>query len=117
MANAAILVGLNMIDSVNFTRRQYAIMTGLAVIGNACVIKGCRDESGRLMALDTIGVGRYMVVVFSGRCIAIVTGSAIVGYALVIECRTSKRRRVVAHAAILCGRYMWRINLGIFSGS
>ena len=65
--------------------------------------KGGRLETGSLMAVPAITVGRYMEIGFSGGGNAIVARLAdiIDTDKLVIKAGTGKGRRVMAHRAIL----------------
>jgi hypothetical protein len=78
-------------------------MTGHTVIHDADMIK-CRGFKTRgLVTVDTITVGRYMVIVFSGGGIAIVTGHTVTYDVLVIKMSAGKHRSVMAQRAILDG--------------
>jgi hypothetical protein len=100
VADAAILVGLNVIDRIDFARGQYPVMAGLAVIHDTGVIKRRGYKARGLVTLNAITVGGYVVLRFAGRGVAVMTLRTITGYTLVIEGGAGKAFRVVAQAAI-----------------
>jgi len=101
VADTAILGSRNM---AGFLRRgKTGTVTGRAVIHDASVTKGRRLETGSLMTVPAISVGRYMEIRFSGGSSAVVARLAgiIVTDKLVVEPGTGKSRSVMAHRAIL----------------
>lgn len=77
------------------------------------MVEDRRSESGSLVAIDAIAVGRYVIVVLTRGGSAIVTLNTVIRYVLVIERGLRKRRGHMAHRAILgADRDMRRIGLG-----
>ena len=104
MTNSTILNRQNMTNG--FACRQDTVMTGLAVIDNASVVKGCRNKARGDMALTTVIVGRHMVIGFSEGGIAIVTGGAVIYDAGVIKPGASKVHGVMTYRAVFRGGNM-----------
>jgi len=98
MTDTAILIGQRM--ELCFTSGQHTIMTGPAVIHDSDMIKRCRQETRRQVALTAITVSRHMEGGFS-LCGTTVARSTVIDDALVIEAGAGKDRGVVAHGAIL----------------
>ena len=116
MTDAAVLGGLNMIDRVYFTSGKYTIMTGLAIVHDARMIKCCWQEPCGLMTLRAIAIGGYMILGFTCRGGTVVTRCTIIGNTLVIKGGAGKGRGVVANAAIVSGRNMRRICFSVLTG-
>jgi len=112
MTDATILVSQNMIDCVYFSSGQSTVMTRLAVIHNANMIKRSRDKARGLMAHTAIIIRWHMPGGFSCCSIAIVTGSTVIHDASVIKSGTGKGLGVVAQAAILSCHNVAGISLG-----
>jgi hypothetical protein len=89
-----------MVDRVSFTGGQYSVMTGLAVIHDANVIKRRRNKARSLMALNAVTIGWHMIDGFSCGGITIVTRSTVIYDSLVIKRGAGKGLSVVTHAAI-----------------
>jgi len=83
--------------------REHVVMTGAAVIHDACMIKRCRYEARGDVAHIAIIVGRYMIRWwgFASGGYAIVARFTVANDALVIEPGTGKGRGDMTHGAIL----------------
>lgn len=106
MTDAAILIRQNMAEF--FTRGEYPVMAGLAVIRDTDMIKGPRYKTRGQMTHTAITVGGHMVGGFAFGDVTVVTCRAVIHDAPVIKPGAGKGRGVMADRAILRGGQMIR---------
>lgn len=89
--------------AARFTDGEYTIMTGAAVIHDACMIKSCRHKARSDMTFTAVTIGRYMVRRgrFASGGYTVVARLAVINDALVIKTCAGKGRSDMAHGAIL----------------
>ena len=90
-----------------------AIMTRDAIVDDAGMIEGRRNEGAGIMADTTILVGRYMTGFLGRRETGSVTGRAVVHDSRMIKGCRHEARGLVAVDAIAIG---WHV-IGVFAGS
>ena len=107
MTGGTVQTGRNMRrHGIHHACRRIAVMAGRAIVDDAGMIEGCRDEAARVMADTTILIGRDMTG-FLGWCeTGVVTGRAVIHDALVAEARRFKAGSLMAVDAIAVGRHM-----------
>jgi hypothetical protein len=72
-------------------------MAGRAIVHDALMVEGCRQEARGLMTLTAIRASGYMVEWFAQSRRTIVTGCTVVNDTRVVKTRSGKSRGVVAH--------------------
>lgn len=91
---------------IHHARRRIAVMAGRAIVDDAGMIEGCRDEAARVMADTAILIGHDMTGFLGCRETGAVTGRAVIHDARVTKARRFETSGLMAVDAIAVGRHM-----------
>ena len=113
MTHTAVLGGADM--PVRFADCEAGIVAGRAIVDDAVMAKGRRQEPAGLVADMAVLVGRHVPGRrgLARRGHTIMAGCAVIDDAAMIEGRAGKRSGVVAHRAVLRGR---QVTVGFTGG-
>lgn len=107
MTGGTVQAGRNMRrHGIHHARRRIAVMAGRAIVDDAGMIEGCRDEAARVMADTAILIGHDMTGFLGCRETGAVTGRAVIHDARVTKARRFETSGLMAVDAIAVGRHM-----------
>lgn len=107
MTGGAVQAGRNVRGyGIHHADCRIAIMTRDAIVDDAGMIEGCRNEGTGIMADTTILIGRHMIGFLRRRETSRVTGRAVIHDTRMIKGCRQKARGLVAVDAIAVGRHV-----------